>query len=55
MDESGEVTNEKIVGYFKGRVHVSNDEEKKEFHKDLEDRMNDIFDLIRQIHQKMYK
>lgn len=27
VDESGEVTNEKIVGYFKGRVRVINEEE----------------------------
>ena len=31
LDESGEVTNEKIVGYFKGRVRVSNEEERKEY------------------------
>jgi hypothetical protein len=31
LDESGEVTNEKVVGYFKGRVIVSNHDEKVAF------------------------
>lgn len=31
LDESGEVSNEKIVGYFKGRVKIVNQEEAKIF------------------------
>lgn len=33
VDESGEVSNEKVVGYFKGRVRVTNHEETKEFNR----------------------
>jgi len=55
VDESGEVSNEKIVGYFKGRVRVSNAEETKKFAAEKQARMNEIFSLIRQIHQKMFK
>lgn len=50
VDESGEVTNEKIVGYFKGRVKVRNTEEEKAHSDAMEAKMADIFDLIRQIH-----
>ena len=32
-DESGEVTNEKVVGSFKGRIRVYNKAEEKEFRK----------------------
>ena len=31
VDESGQVSNEKEVGYFKGRIKVSNEAEEKEF------------------------
>ena len=55
VDESGEVTNEKIVGYFKGRVKVRNTEEETEHNAAMEHKMEEIFDLIRQIHQKMFK
>ena len=40
------MTNEKVVGYFKGRVKVSNAEEQKEFNAAKEQKMNDIFDHI---------
>lgn len=50
LDESGEVSNEKIVGYFKGRVKITNQEEAKKFNKEKEERMTEIFDLIGQIH-----
>ena len=47
VDESGEVTNEKVVGYFKGRVKVINKEEQDEFIAAKDERMTEIFDLIR--------
>ena len=50
LDESGEVSNEKIVGYFKGRVKIVNQEEAKIFDEQKERHMDSIFDLIRQIH-----
>lgn len=55
VDESGEVTNEKVVGFFKGRIKVANSEETKVFMDEKEDKIGEIFDLIRQIHQKLYK
>lgn len=55
VDESGEVTNEKTVGFFKGRVKVTNAEERKAFVAEKEEKIGEIFDLIRQIHQKLYK
>ena len=50
MDESGEVTNEKTVGYFKGRVRIRNEAEHEEHTKIKEEKMEQIFDLIRQLH-----
>ena len=47
LDESGEVSNEKVVGFFKGRVIVSNADEKAAFMAEKEDKMSEIFDLIR--------
>lgn len=54
-DESGEVTNEKVVGYFKGRVRILNKEEMMQYNRQKEEKMNEIFDYIRQIHQKMFR
>lgn len=47
VDESGEVSNEKVVGYFKGRVKVYNPAERKAFIAEKEEKMAEIFDLIR--------
>ena len=47
LDESGEVSNEKIVGFFKGRIKIKNQNEEDAFNKEKEDRMGEIFDLIR--------
>ena len=33
VDESGEVTNEKVVGYFKGRVKIINKEEMRDYNR----------------------
>lgn len=55
VDESGSVTNEKIVGYFKGRVRVVNEEEAKAYKEEIEQKLAEIFDMIRTIHQKMFK
>ena len=30
-DDSGQVTDLKSVGYFKGRINIENEDEKKEF------------------------
>ena len=31
LDESGEVSNEKVVGYFKGRIKITNHDEAEQF------------------------
>lgn len=55
VDESGQVSNEKEVGYFKGRIKVSNEAEEKEFKEKKGEKMEQIFDLLRDIHQKVFK
>ena len=52
QDESGQLSNEKEVGYFKGRIKVSNDVAEQQFKKDKKYRMDKIMSLIQQIHQK---
>lgn len=47
VDESGEVSNEKVVGFFKGRVKVTNAEEQRVYVKAAKEKMQEIFDLIR--------
>lgn len=54
QDESGETTNEKEVGFFKGCIRVVNNDEDTRFMKDREYKMDQIFDLIRNIHQKAF-
>ena len=39
VDESGEATDKKQVGYFKGRISVLNEEERKEFVAQKDERM----------------
>jgi hypothetical protein len=50
QDASGQATNEKEVGFFKGRIRVVNDSEDKQFKADKDYKMQQIFDLIRNIH-----
>jgi len=45
-DEDGQVTTEQIVGFFKGRIAVYNEEKKKEFDENKEDRIAEIFKCI---------
>jgi len=47
VDESGSVTNEKIVGYFKGRIKVVNAEEAKAFREEMDEKLSEIFEMIR--------
>lgn len=54
QDASGQATNEKEVGFFKGRIRVVNDAEDKQFKADKDYKMQQIFDLIRNIHQKAF-
>lgn len=49
-DECGQVTEKKVVGKFKGRIHIENIDEKETFRKDKEDRSNLIFSLLRDIY-----
>ena len=55
VDESGEVTNEKTVGFFKGRVRIVNQEEQRAFNQNKAEKMGEIFDMIRTIHMTMFK
>ena len=55
LDESGQVTNEKVVGHFKGRITVINQAEKQAFREEMERNMNEVFSLIQQIHHTMFK
>ena len=54
-DESGSVSNEKIVGSFKGRIRVYNDTEEKEYRAEKREKMEKIMDLIKTIHFKTFK
>ena len=54
-DESGQVSNEKIVGSFKGRIRVYNDEEEKKYKADKKEKMERIMELIRELHFKTFK
>ena len=54
-DESGQVSNEKIVGSFKGRIRVYNDEEEKRYKAEKREKMERIMDLIKNIHFKTFK
>ena len=49
-DDSGQVTNLKTVGLFKGRVNVENKEEKEEFKVQKEQRMKIIMALLEDLH-----
>jgi len=50
VDESGQVSNEKVVGYFKGRIKVSNDEEELRYKSEKAECMTQIMDLIKNVH-----
>ena len=53
-DESGQISNEKVVGQFKGRIRVYNDAEEKEYKALKREKMQQIMDLIKNIHQKIF-
>ncbi len=54
MDESGEITDKKKVGYFKGRISCYNEEEAKAYKEEKREKMDRIFRLISQIHKTLY-
>lgn len=53
-DDSGQVTNEKIVGKFKGRIRIYNREEKKLYEEVMQQKMDRIFQLLNDIHIKVF-
>lgn len=53
-DESGQVTNEKTVGRFKGRITVQNEEEKKSYETTKNTKIQQIIKLMLEIHTKMF-
>ena len=53
-DESGQVTNEKIVGKFKGRIRIYNKEEDEAYQAEKKARMDQIFELLGDIHVKVF-
>ena len=54
VDESGQITDKKKVGYFKGRISVYNEEDAKAFKEEKRQKMVRIFNLIKQIHKTLY-
>lgn len=53
-DESGQVTDKKKVGYFKGRISVTNEEDEAEFKANKQIKMQKIFALMKGIYRKVY-
>ena len=53
-DQSGEVSNEKEVGYFKGMVEVAPTETKINFRADKTRLLNNIIKLINEIYKQKY-
>ncbi len=49
-DESGQSTNEKIVGQFKGRILVENPSDKERFKMQKERDMKTVYQLLNEIH-----
>ena len=54
-DESGQVSNEKQVGYFKGRIRVYNEAEEQAYKAEKAEKMAQVMDLIKNVHQKTFK
>ena len=54
-DESGQVSNEKQVGYFKGRIRVYNEAEEQAYKAEKAEKMSQIMELIKNVHQKTFK
>jgi len=54
LDESGQVTNEKVVGYFKGRISVYNEARKKKFDDEKGQAVEKIISSLLKIHKKMF-
>jgi hypothetical protein len=53
-DESGEISNKKKVGKFKGRVTITNQDEKDIFKALKESRLKIIISLINELHEKKH-
>jgi hypothetical protein len=53
-DESGEISNQKIVGLFKGRINIENKEEKEAFKATRDSRVQIIFRLLNDLHEKKF-
>lgn len=54
IDESGEVTNEKVVGQFKGRIRVFNREDEHNYKTQKQENMDSIFALLDKIHSNFH-
>ena len=52
-DESGQATNKKVVGLFKGRVHIENYDERDAFKAQKIARMKIILKLLNDLHQNV--
>ena len=52
-DESGEVTNEKVVGQFKGRIKVFNPEDEEAYKRERKENNKEIFRLLNEISMKV--
>ena len=50
-DESGELSNEKQVGYFKGKIKVFNTAEEKKYERKKRNNLQKIMDSIAVVHQ----
>jgi len=55
QDEDGQVSTESVVGFFKGRISVYNENEKVKFETKKADLLNDIFECIKRIHMKRFE
>lgn len=53
-DESGEISNKKVVGQFKGRINIENKEEKEAFKATRDSRVKIIFMLLNDLHEKKF-
>ena len=48
------MTNEKVVGKFKGRIRIYNREEKRAYEEEHKQKMERIFSLLNEIHIKVF-
>jgi hypothetical protein len=53
-DDSGMITNEKVVGKFKGKVNIENKDEKDAYKATKDSRMKIILSLLNDLHQRKF-